>query len=73
MKHNISTLDRLIRIILAVLFAIPFATGILTNALGIILLIASVIALTTGLFRFCFVYAIFGIKTCKDDDENCNK
>lgn len=68
MKHNISTIDRIIRILIAIIFSILFFAEILTGMLGIVSLIVAAIALVTGLTKFCFMYAIFGIKTCKEKD-----
>ncbi|MBN2892470.1 MAG: DUF2892 domain-containing protein [Bacteroidales bacterium] len=68
MKHNINTVDRLIRIVISIILAVLFFAGIVEGTLGIIFLIMSAVALVTGLFKFCFVYAIFGIKTCKDEE-----
>lgn len=68
MKCNISTVDRLLRIIAGVLLGILFVSGLLSGALAIIILVLSIIMLATGLLKFCLVYAIFGISTSKEDD-----
>ena len=65
MKKNIGTIDKVIRILVAVVLAILYFTGAITGALGIILLIASVIFVLTSLIGFCPLYSPLGIKTTK--------
>lgn len=63
MKKNEGTLDRVIRIILAVVIAILYFTGILEGALGIILLVLAGILLVTGIIGFYPLYRILKINT----------
>lgn len=69
MTSNIGNIDRVIRIILGiVLLAAPFVTGwaIFTSSIAMIIaVIAGVIMLATSGMRFCPLYRIFGIRTCK--------
>jgi hypothetical protein len=69
MKANLNTIDRLIRIFISVILSILFFFGIVKGILGIIVLVFAGIALFTAIFRFCFLYAILGIKTCKDEED----
>lgn len=65
MKHNVSQLDRIIRITLAiVLIVIRFASDI-SGVWGIILLVVGVILALTGFLRFCPLYLPFHIDTNK--------
>lgn len=65
MKTNMSNLDRIIRVVLAiVLFALYF-TGTVTGALGIVFIVIGAIALITGVVGFCPLYALLKIKTNK--------
>lgn len=64
MKKNMGTIDRIIRIALAILFAILYFTGTITGTLAIILLVLGVVFVLTSLFSFCPLYAILGIRTC---------
>jgi hypothetical protein len=66
MKKNVGSFDKVIRLIIAAVIAILFIANVLTfNTLGIIILIAGIAMLLTGLFNFCGLYSIFGINTCK--------
>jgi hypothetical protein len=64
MKKNMGTLDRAVRIILSVVFAVLFFTGTVSGALGMVLLVAGGIFLATSLISFCPLYTVLGINTC---------
>lgn len=64
MKKNMGTTDKIIRIVLAIIFAILYFTGIVSGTLAIILLVLGIIFVLTSLISFCPLYAIFGIRTC---------
>ena len=65
MKKNIGTTDRIIRLILAAIFAILYFTGTVSGTLGIILLVLAVILLLTSLVSFCPLYLPFKFSTLK--------
>jgi phage-related minor tail protein len=58
-----SNLDRLIRVIVAAVFAYLYFGGIVTGVLGIILVVLAVVLLLTSIISFCPLYALFKIKT----------
>ena len=60
--------DRIIRVVLAVLFAGLYFTGIISGTLGLVLMIFSSIFLLTSLVAFCPLYTIIGLKTCPKED-----
>ncbi|MFN7300012.1 MAG: YgaP family membrane protein [Bacteroidia bacterium] len=64
MKKNMGTLDRAVRIILSIVFAVLFFTGTVSGALGMVLLVAGGIFLATSLISFCPLYTMLGINTC---------
>lgn len=64
MKKNMGTLDRTVRIILSIVFAVLFFTGTVSGALGMALLLAGGIFLATSLISFCPLYTALGINTC---------
>jgi hypothetical protein len=64
MKKNMGTADRVIRTIVAVVFAVLYFTNVITGTLGIVLMVLAAIFLLTSLISFCPLYAPFGIKTC---------
>lgn len=60
------TTDRVIRLLLAAVFSILYVTQTVTGTISIVLLILGAIFILTSFFSFCPLYAIFGIKTCKN-------
>ncbi|GAB4244410.1 MAG: DUF2892 domain-containing protein [Saprospiraceae bacterium] len=64
MKKNMGSTDRIIRVILAIVFAALYFTNTVTGTLGIVLLVLGVVFLLTSAVSFCPLYAPFGISTC---------
>jgi hypothetical protein len=65
MKRNMSNLDRIIRIVVAGVFAYLYFGGIVTGALGIILLILAAVFVLTSIVAFCPLYVPFKLSTYK--------
>ncbi len=65
MKQNMGTADRIIRVIIAALFAYLYFGGIVTGALGIVLLVLAVVFLATSVIAFCPLYLPFKLSTRK--------
>ncbi|MBN1241890.1 MAG: DUF2892 domain-containing protein [Spirochaetales bacterium] len=63
MKSNMGTLDRVIRIALAALFAVLIATGVVVGTGAWILGVLGAVFLVTGVIAFCPLYLPFGIST----------
>lgn len=66
MKKNVGSADRIIRIVLAVLFAVLYFTGTVTGTVGLVLVVLGGIFLLTALISWCPLYAPFGISTCRN-------
>lgn len=66
MKRNMSNLDRIIRAIIAVLFAYLYFGGVVTGTFGIILVVLGAILLITSVLGFCPLYVLLKISTLKD-------
>lgn len=64
MKKNMGTADRVIRLIIALVFAGLYFGGIVTGTLGLVLLILGGVFVATSLISFCPLYTIVGINTC---------
>jgi hypothetical protein len=64
MKKNMGPADRIIRILLAAVFAYLYFGGIVTGTWGIVLVVLGGVFLLTSLISFCPLYAPFGINTC---------
>lgn len=65
MTKNMGSADRGIRILVAIALAILYFMGIVGGALGIVLLVVSVVFLLTSLVGWCPAYGPLGISTCK--------
>ena len=65
MKKNMGTIDRIIRVSLAVLVAILYFTEVISGTWAIILGILAVVFLATSFIGFCPLYLPFGISTRK--------
>lgn len=64
MKKNMGTADRIIRLLLAALFAYLYFGGIVTGTWGLVLVVLGGVFVLTSLAGFCPLYAPFGISTC---------
>lgn len=64
MKKNMGNADRIIRIILAVIFAALYFSGTVTGTLGLVLVIFGAVFLLTSLISFCPLYTLVGLNTC---------
>jgi len=65
MKKNMGSADRIIRILLAAVFAYLYFGGIVTGTWGLVLVILGGVFVLTSLIGFCPLYAPFGISTCQ--------
>ncbi len=70
MKVNMGSADRVIRVIIAVIFAALYFTGTVPGTLGLVLTIAGVVFLLTSFMGFCPLYTIFGISTAKKQNNS---
>jgi hypothetical protein len=64
MKKNMGSIDKAVRIILALAFAGLYFGDIITGTIGIVLMVLSAVFVLTSLISFCPLYAPFGISTC---------
>ncbi len=65
MKKNMGSADKIIRVIIAIIFSLLYFTQTVTGTLGIILLVVGGVFLLTSVISFCPLYVPFGINTCK--------
>lgn len=63
MQANMGSLDRGLRILVAVVVAILIATGMLSGTWAYVLGIIAVVFLLTSLVSFCPIYKLFGLST----------
>ena len=60
---NMGKADRIIRTLLAVIFASAYFNGLTSGILGIISLVGTWLFLATSIFGNCPLYSVFGIST----------
>ncbi|MCB0694293.1 MAG: DUF2892 domain-containing protein [Saprospiraceae bacterium] len=65
MTKNMGTIDRTIRIILAIILGLLYYNGTITGTLGLVLVILGVVFLLTSAISFCPLYLPFGLSTRK--------
>jgi uncharacterized membrane protein len=67
MKKNMGTIDKVIRILIAVVVVVLFFAHVISGVLAIILLVLSAIFVMTSLLGFCPLYLPFGLSTRKKE------
>ena len=65
MKNNMSSMDRIIRTVVAVIIGVLIFTNAVSGTFAIILGIVAVILLVTALIGFCPLYSLFKFSTKK--------
>lgn len=64
MKKNMGNIDRIIRVLIAVVVSVLYFMDILTGTLGIVLMAFAGIFVLTSLISFCPLYTLFGFSSC---------
>lgn len=67
MKKNMGTIDRVVRLTLAILVGVLYLTGVITGGTAIILGIIALIFVVTSFVGFCPLYVPLKIKTTKKE------
>ena len=65
MKKNMGTIDKVIRILLAIVVIVLYLNGSITGVAAIILGIVAFVFIVTSLIGFCPLYVPFKISTIK--------
>ncbi len=63
MKNNIGTVDRILRILVAIVIGILYFTNVITGTVAIVLLVLAGVFILTSLIGTCPLYLPFGINT----------
>ncbi|MGC9396316.1 MAG: YgaP family membrane protein [Anaerolineae bacterium] len=66
MVKNMGTVDRVVRVVVAILIAILYFTNVISGALAIILGILALVFVATSFIGFCPLYVPFKISTRKE-------
>lgn len=64
MKKNVGSTDKVVRLVLAALFAVLYFTGTVSGTLGLVLLVLGAVFALTSFVGFCPLYSLFGMSTC---------
>jgi hypothetical protein len=64
MKKNMGSADKIIRLIVAAVFAILFFTKIVTGITGIVMIVLAGVFVLTSLVSFCPLYTLIGFNSC---------
>jgi hypothetical protein len=64
MKKNMGNADRILRVLLSVVFVALYFGGIVEGTLGIVLVAFAAIFTLTSLISFCPLYTLVGLSTC---------
>lgn len=67
MKKNMGPLDRVIRVIAALVIAALYFLGVISGTVAIVLLVIAGIFIMTSFISFCPLYFPFGISTRKKE------
>lgn len=65
MINNMGVIDRILRIILALIVIILYLAGQITGTAAIVLGIIAAIFIITGIIGYCPIYQLLGISTKK--------
>jgi len=65
MKKNMGSIDKVVRIALAIVALVLFFTHVISGVLGIVILVLAGVFVLTSLISFCPLYLPFGISTSK--------
>ena len=65
MKKNVRMVDKVIRILIAVVMLVLFFTHVVSGTAGLILLVVAGVLVLTSLISFCPLYWTFGLITKK--------
>ena len=65
MKPNMGFIDRLLRVVIAVMIAVAYFDHRITGVVGVVAMVLAVVFLITAFVGFCPLYKPFGISTRK--------
>lgn len=64
MKKNMGGVDKLVRLVVALLMVIAYFGGFVEGTLGVVLLVVAAVFVLTSMVSFCPLYTMFGINSC---------
>ena len=70
MKHNMGTVDRILRAVVGIILGYLIFTGKVGGVLAVVLGIFGVMLLVTSAIGYCPPYSLLGISTCKCEEHD---
>lgn len=67
MKKNMGSADRIFRVVVGVILAVLFFTGVVDGTPGIFVLILSMVFFLTGFIGYCGLYSLLGMNSLKKE------
>ncbi|MFO8088001.1 MAG: DUF2892 domain-containing protein [Bacteroidales bacterium] len=64
MKKNVGKVDKIIRLLAALLIGVLYFTSVISGTLALILGIIALVFVFTSFMGFCGIYKLLGINTC---------
>ena len=62
-KKNVGNVDRIVRLVLAIILAALYFTGAVSGTLGIVFLVLAVVFALTAAVSICPIYLLVGLST----------
>lgn len=66
MKHNVGTMDKVIRILIAVVIGVLYFSKVISGTWAIVLGSLALVFIATSFLSYCPLYLPFGINTSKE-------
>jgi hypothetical protein len=66
MKKNLNQIDRLTRILVALIVGVLYVFGVINGLLATVLIGAAVVWVLTSCFSYCPMYRVLGLSTIKE-------
>jgi hypothetical protein len=70
MKKNVGNLDKVIRLIIALVIIVLGFAKVITGTFAIILFIIAAVFILTSIFSICPIWMLLGLSTCKKEQNN---
>jgi len=70
MKHNMGTVDRILRAVVGMLLGYLIFTGKVEGVLAVVLGIFGAMLIVTSAMGYCPPYSLLGISTCKCEEHS---
>ena len=70
MKHNMGTIDRVLRVIVGIILGYLIFSGKVEGVLAVVLGVFVITLILTSAFGYCPPYSFLGINTCKCEEHS---